>query len=137
MRVILDTNILLSALINPHGRPAGLVDAWREARFALLSSRHQLLELGETARRPDLRAYLVPSQVGRIINDLRELAEILVHLPPVQRCRDPDDDFLLAMAEAGNAAYLVTGDRRDLLGLRSHGHTRIVTAREMAQVLKL
>ncbi|HVX90986.1 MAG TPA: PIN domain-containing protein, partial [Candidatus Paceibacterota bacterium] len=38
MRVIVDTNILLSALINPHGLPAQLIDAWRGARFQLVTS---------------------------------------------------------------------------------------------------
>ena len=137
MRVIVDTNILPSALINPHGLPAQLIDAWRGARFELVTSRDQLLELGHTARRPSLHKYLVPSRVGRFINDLRELAEVLIRLPPVDRSRDPGDNFLLAMAEASKAEYLVTGDKRDVLALDVHGRTRIVTTRQMLVVLDL
>lgn len=135
MRVILDTNILLSALINPHGPPAQLIDAWRTARFDLVTSRDQLLELGEVARRPALRKYIVPARVGRFINDLRELAEIVSRLPHIDRSRDPGDNFLLAMAEASGADYLVTGDKRDLLVLETHGRTRIVTTRQLLAVL--
>lgn len=110
MRVILDTNILLSALINPHGLPARLVDAWRAARFELVMSRDQLLELGEVARRPALRKYIVPARIGRFINDLRELAEVISDLPTVDRSRDLGDNFLLSMAEVSGADHLVAGD---------------------------
>jgi len=50
-------------------------------------------------------------------------------------CTDPADNFLLAMAEAAKADYLITGDRRHLLGLKRHGRTRIVSAREAARML--
>ena len=52
MRVVLDTNILLSALINRHGIPAQLIVAWRERRYDLLTSTEQLLELGGVAAGP-------------------------------------------------------------------------------------
>ncbi|MBV6415859.1 MAG: hypothetical protein CMLOHMNK_00381 [Steroidobacteraceae bacterium] len=135
MRVVLDTNILLSSLINPHGLPAHLIDAWRAGRFELVSSRDQLLELGAVARRPTLREYIVPSRVGRFINDLRHFAEVLGRLPLVDRSADPGDNFLLAMAEAGNADYLVTGDKRHVLVLEMHGRTRIVTPRQLLSAL--
>lgn len=135
MRVIFDTNILLSALINPHGLPAQLIDAWRAARFELVTSRDQLLEIGEVARRPTLRKYIVPPRIGRFINDLRELAEVISDLPSVDRSRDPGDNFLLSMAEVSDADYLVTGDKRDLLMLERHARTQIVTARQLLAVL--
>lgn len=135
MRVIVDTNILLSALINHNGLPAQLIDAWRGARFDLVTSRDQLLELGEVARRPEVRKYIAPARVGRFINDLRELAEVLSRLPHVDRSRDPGDNFLLAMAEASAADYLVTGDKRDVLVLRLHDRTQIVTVRQLLAVL--
>jgi len=137
MRVIVDTNILLSALINPHGLPAQLIDAWRGARFELITSRDQLLELGEVARRSELRKYIIPARAGRFINDLRELAMVLNRLPRVDRSRDPGDNFLLAMAEASGANYLVSGDKRDVLALEIHDRTRIVTARQLLVVLNL
>lgn len=137
MRVIVDTNILLSALINPHGLPAQLIDAWRGGRFELITSRDQLLELGEVARRPELRKYVIPARAGRFINDLCELATVLSRLPRVDRSRDPGDNFLLAMAEASGAEYLVSGDKRDVLTLQIHDRTRIVTTRQVLAVLNL
>jgi putative PIN family toxin of toxin-antitoxin system len=135
MRVVLDTNILLSALINRHGTPAQLIAGWRERRYDLLTSTEQLIELGDVARRPVLRARIVPSTVGRLIRDLRKLADVLTRLPAVERSADPADNFLLAMAEAGNANYLVSGDRRGVLALRTHGTTQILSAREFLEAL--
>jgi len=137
MRVIVDTNVLLSALINPHGAPAKLIDAWRAGRFKLITSAEQLLEVGAVARRPMLREMIVPARVGAFINDLRELADVLVRLPTLDRSVDPADNFLLGMAEAGKADYLVSGDKRHVLVLGEHRSTRIVTTRKMLAVLKL
>jgi predicted nucleic acid-binding protein len=120
MRVVLDTNILLSGLINPHGTPAQLITGWRERRYDLITSTEQLIELGDVARRPVLRARIVPSTVGRLIRDLRKLAEVLTRLHAV---------------EAGNANYLVSGDRRGVLVLGTHGTTQIVRARDFLDVL--
>ena len=50
----------------------------------------------------------------------------------MKRSPDPADNFLLALAEAGNADYLVTGDKSGLLALASHKSTRIITARDFA-----
>jgi uncharacterized protein len=135
MRVVLDTNILLSALINRRGTPALLIAGWRERRYDLITSSEQLIELGEVARRPVLRARIVPATVGRLIRDLRKLAEVLTRLHAVERSADPADNFLLAMVEAGNANYLVSGDRRGVLALGTHGITQIVRAREFLDVL--
>jgi putative PIN family toxin of toxin-antitoxin system len=137
MRVVLDTNILLSALINRHGTPAQLITGWRERRYDLITSTEQLIELGDVARRPVLRARIVPSTVGRLIRDLRKLAEVLTRLPAVERSVDPADNFLLAMAEAGSANYLVSGDRRGVLALGTHGITQILRAREFLDALRI
>jgi putative PIN family toxin of toxin-antitoxin system len=135
MRVVLDTNILLSALINRHGTPARLITAWREHRYHLLTSTEQLLELGSVARRPVLRARIIPSTVGRLIRDLRRLAEVMTSLPEVERSADPADNFLLAMAELGEADYLVSGDRRGVLVLGTHDATQIISAGEFLALL--
>lgn len=128
---------MLSALINPNGGPARILDAWRGARFALITSRDQLLELGAAARRPPLCKYLVPARVGRFINDLRELAEALGRLPRVDRSVDPGDNFLLAMAEASKVDYLVSGDKRHILALKVRGSTKIVTVQGIIRDLEL
>ncbi len=128
MRVILDTNILLSGLITPNGTPARLIDAWLDRRFTLISHPIQLDEFRAVSRRDKIRALVRPSEAGRLVNQIAVLAEMPSRLPPVQRSRDPRDDFLLALCEASSADRLVTGDKDDLLALYQHGTTRIVTA---------
>jgi hypothetical protein len=70
-----------------------------------------------------------------MVNQLRLHGELTERLPRVRRSDDPNDDFLLTLCEAGEADYLVTGDKAGLLALKSHGHTAIVTAREFLDLL--
>lgn len=128
MRVILDTNILLSGLISPTGLPARVLDAWFDRRFVLITQELQLAELREVTRRPKLKALVRPAEVGRLINQITRAAEIPAKFAPVQRSRDPKDDFLLALCDAAKSDFLVTGDKDDLLSLKRHGATQIVTA---------
>lgn len=129
MRVVLDTNVLVSALLSPDGPPARIYAAWIEGRFILLTSSEQLAELKATLAKPKLRRFLRRAQTGRLVNELGFFAEIVNELPTVRKSPDPDDDFLLELAEGGAADYLVTGDKCDLLSLARHGRTRIIAAR--------
>lgn len=137
MRAILDTNILVSALISTGGRPARLVGAWLRNEFVLVSHARQLDELREVTRREKLRPLIRPALAGRLVNRIIERAEMPDALPSAERSRDPNDDFLLALCEAGRADRLVTGDKPGLLALRRHGPTRIVTAADFAKELGL
>jgi predicted nucleic acid-binding protein len=69
------------------------------------------------------------------VNQIKELAELIGSLPRVRRSPDPDDDFLLALSEAGKADYLVTGDKSGLLSLRRHKSTQIVCATDFVTLL--
>ncbi len=130
MRVVLDTNVLLSALISPHGAPDILYNAWRASQFELVTSTAQLDELRRVSRYPKLKAILPAHRAGAMVNNMQR-AIVLVHLPNLPEgveVKDPNDVFLFTMALAGEADYLVTGDRRaGLLQLNSAGRARIVT----------
>lgn len=130
MRVILDTNVLLGALISPHGPPDAIYRAWRAARFELVTSTAQLDELRRVSRYPKLKTILPAHRIGTMVNNMQR-AIVLNTLPPLPEgvdANDPNDVFLLAMAMAGEADYLVTGDRRaGLLQRGGIGRTRIVT----------
>lgn len=127
MRVVLDTNILFSALISPYGAPDAIYRAWRSARFEVVTSRAQLDEIRRARHYPKLQAILQSAKVGAMINNLQR-AMVLERLTIEIEADDPDNNFLLAMALAGNADYLVTGDRRAVLLRRGHiERTRIVT----------
>jgi uncharacterized protein len=135
MRVVLDTNILVSAMIVPSGKPAGIIDAWLDGRFTLLTCAAHLDELRSTLQKPRVAELIKPHKAGRLVNQIKRAAEEIDPLPPLELSPDPADDFLLALSEAGNADYLVTGDKSGLLALKNHKGTRIVSARDFAALL--
>jgi putative PIN family toxin of toxin-antitoxin system len=130
MRVVLDTNVLLSALLTPHSVLDAIYRAWQKNRFDLVTSATQIDELRRASHYAKFKTVLQPHRVGTMIRNMRR-AIMLDALPPLPdgiEVSDPDDAFLLAMALAGQADYLVTGDRRaGLLQRGSMGRTRIVT----------
>jgi len=135
MRVVLDTNILISAEISLTGNPAAIVDAWLDGKFTLLTCEEHVGELRDTFNKPRIAALIKPHRAGRLVNQIKKLAEDVGALPSVERSADPKDDFLLAMCEAGQADYLVTGDKSGLVALDTHKNTRIITARDFAALL--
>jgi hypothetical protein len=130
VRLVIDTNVLVSALLSGTSLPAHLIVLWREGRFDLLTSAEQLDELMRVTRYPKIRERLSPAVAGRLINELRDIATVIGRLPVITASSDPDDNYLLAMALAGSADFLVTGDKRDLLALKLYEGTRIMTVRE-------
>ena len=135
MRVVLDTNVLISAVMIPTGNPAAIYRAWQEGRFTLLTCEEHLDELRTTLKKPALAERIKPHKAGGLVNELKELAESVDGLPRVRRSPDHTDDFLLALSEAGRADYLVTGDKSGMLVLERHKTTRIVSARAFAALL--
>ena len=135
MRVVLDTNILISALISSAGNPAIIYSAWEDGKFTLLTCAEHLDELRATLQKPRVADLIKPYNAGRLVNQIKRLAEDVGPLPRVKRSPDPNDDFLLAMSEAGKAGYLVTGDKSGLLSLHRHKATRIISATEFCALL--
>ncbi len=135
MRVLLDTNILLSALLVRGTPPDKLYEAWRDGHFELVSCKRQLEEIGRVSRRPFFAARLKRSEVGRMVNAIRRIALMYEPASAAAISLDPDDDYLLAVANAADADFLVTGDKSGLLMLKRHGRTRIVTARTLADMI--
>jgi putative PIN family toxin of toxin-antitoxin system len=135
MRAVLDTNILVSALMIQEGNPAAIYRAWQERQFSLLICAELLDELHATLRKPTVSKRIKPYKAGEMVNELKALAEFIDRLPRVKRSRDSTDDYLLALSEAGRAHYLVTGDKSGLLALGHHRTTRIASASTFAALL--
>jgi len=130
MRVVLDTNVLLSALLSPHGVSDAIYRAWRKDRFDLVTSIAQIAELRRASRYTKFKDVLQPHRVGTMINNMRRsiILDTLPSLPEGIEAADPNDAFLLAIALESKADYLVTGDHRaGLLQRGGVGRTRIVT----------
>lgn len=111
MRVVLDVNVLISALLSRRGSPAQLLIAWQEGEFDLIVSPNLLAELRQALAYPKL-ARLVPSAdadrfVAWISGSAVLAADSAAELPV--RPADPGDDYLIALA-AAERAILVSGD---------------------------
>jgi putative PIN family toxin of toxin-antitoxin system len=116
-RAVLDPGVLVSALITPTGTPAKLLAASRGGSFELIASPLLLEELSLVLQRKKFRRYVDLDAVDRYVELLRRDAALTDDPsgPPPIRCRDPDDDYLIALAHEHGAA-LVSGDD-DLLEL--------------------
>ena len=75
MRVVLDTNIIVSALIAPAGKPAAIIDAWLDGKFTLLTCAAHLDELRATLQKPSVAELIKPYKAGRLVNQVKKLAE--------------------------------------------------------------
>jgi len=101
MRLVIDTNELLSAAMSSASPPAQLFALWRSRKFDLLTCAEQIDEIARITRYPKIRTRLAPALAGRLINRIRDLAIVVEKLPKVDRSPDPGDNYLLALAEAG------------------------------------
>jgi putative PIN family toxin of toxin-antitoxin system len=136
LKVVLDTNQLVSSLLSTRGLQRQLIDAWRAGRFVLMPGPGQIEETGEVLGRPRLQRKYVISNEDReaLLRLLRTDGQLLSEAPPAGVCRDPDDDLLLGCAGAAGADCLVTGDE-DLLVVGEYRGVRILRAREFLTLL--
>jgi uncharacterized protein len=129
VRLVLDTNVLLAAVL-ADGLCRDLVSKRIHAHH-LLTSQALLHELAEQLR---LKLGADPNELP-LLTAYRERATLVSTLPlPKPICRDPDDDRVLATAVAGQTDVIVTGDQ-DLLVLRRHAGTRILSPRQFLELL--
>jgi len=136
MRVILDTNILISALMTRGTPPDQLYEAWKEGQFELVSCEEQLEELRHVSHRSFFKQRLQASEVESMLDSFRQIAVMQTHLPTLDISPDPNDNFLLALAQLSQSDFLVTGDKQGLLALKQHAKTKIVTARYLVDLLQ-
>ncbi|MGH9364483.1 MAG: putative toxin-antitoxin system toxin component, PIN family [Thermoanaerobaculia bacterium] len=136
LRVVLDTNQLVSSLLIAKGLQRRLVDEWRRRSFLLLLGPEQIEEIEEVlARRKIARKYRISAaDRSGLIDLLRAEAVLLPSGEAPGVCRDPDDDRLLGSAVAGGADCLVTGDK-DLLSLGEFRGVEIHDARSFLAIL--
>ncbi len=113
-RVVLDTNVLISAALSPDGSPRTVIDVVRSENGVLLFSDETFDELRSRFHRPKFDRYI--GQEGRAVYlaQLEAVSEWVSITDAKLGCRDPDDDKLLETALMGEADCLITGDR-DLL----------------------
>ena len=136
MRVVIDTNLLVTYLISHRDPMATIIDDHlAQGDFAMLSSPELLAELDRALSYPRLQKFYDKDTRLRFVALIAQLAEMQNlpdEIPAISR--DPDDDKFIACAIAGRADFLVSGDQ-DLLTLERVGDVRIITARELLEIL--
>jgi putative PIN family toxin of toxin-antitoxin system len=137
VRAVLDSNVFLSAILTPHGSPGRALAAWRNGDFQLVVSAALLDELTRVLAYPKIvrRTLWSPGEQEEFVRLLRENALEGTPTRPVTISRDPADDHVLEAALAGQADYVVTGDR-DLLVLSKFEEIPIVTPARFLTVLE-
>lgn len=134
-RVVLDTNVVLSALLFRSGRVSWLVEAWQSGRVTPLASKESVTELLRVLAYPKFKLDEWEQQavLGSFLPHVETVA-----VPPggkVFACRDADDAKFLALARAGKADYLVTGDA-DLLAVSGFKTCPIVTPERFREIFE-
>ena len=110
--VLIDTNVWVSAFINPTGSPARLHLAWLANRFQVVVSLPLLDELSDVLTCPRItRKYPIQSNdVEEFLQLLIRRSQIVVPTGAIRECRDPDDDLILETAVLGQARYAISRD---------------------------
>ena len=139
LRAVLDSSVLVSAFLTPHGSVVRLLREPMRSRYELCLSEAILTETAETLlTKSRLRRYAqyADEDVRDYIRWLLTQAE-MVPDPQAPRVvlNDPKDDPIIAAAVAANAEYLVTGDRAHLLPIGEYQGIRIISPREFLEIL--
>ena len=136
-RAVVDTNILIRALIKPHGTVGPILTRLRANDYALVYSQPLLDELLEKLALARIRQkYALDDQAIEDTLALLALRGELVHpTRAIKVCRDPDDNAVIEAAVVGTAEYIVTGDD-DLRVLKKFETVKIVTPRVFLATLE-
>jgi putative PIN family toxin of toxin-antitoxin system len=116
MRVVLDTNVLVSGLAYPGSIPGCILNAWRQGGLEIVLSRYILDEMVRVLPRLT-RIAMTPPEIRDLADSFLFMAEVVE--PSAERdatLRDEKDQLILGTLLAGQAEYLITGDK-DLLAL--------------------
>jgi len=132
-KIIIDTNVWISFLI---GRELqDLKDLIVNEKVKIITTDQLISEIRLVTSRDKLKKYFNQDNVSDLISLLDILSD-KVKINKIDRiCRDPKDDFLLALSRKSRANYLITGDN-DLLDLKVYGRTKIVTVKEFKEMIR-
>ena len=112
VRAVIDTNIWVSALLNPFGFPARLRKSFEEGFFHPIISEPLIEELAEVLNRPRIKNKygIAEDDISELLILIEERSEHVLLSGDINICRDSDDNFVIETAIKGQAEYLVTRD---------------------------
>jgi putative PIN family toxin of toxin-antitoxin system len=128
LRAVIDTNVLVSALIRRQGVSGQGLRHLRDGRFAMIYSVALMVELVEVLSQPHIQRkyHIQPDDITALINLVRLRGELVSPNRRIDACRDPKDNCFLEAAVAGNADVIVSGDA-DLLDIREFEAIQILS----------
>lgn len=133
LRIVLDTNVLVSAIIC-NGKPRKLFQMGIDGKYKILISKEPLDELSKVIQRPKFK--MTNEDIIRIVSALMETGENVSVTSSFEVINnDPDDNILINTAYDGKADYIVSGDK-DIKNLKNFKKIRIVSVDEMLKILK-
>jgi putative PIN family toxin of toxin-antitoxin system len=131
IRVVLDTNIVISAALRSGSLPETVFNLALDGQIQLCISEPILAEYKDVISRPHLA--IDPRKVTLALKRIRDAAEVVSPTKTVTACTDPDDNIFLECAQAAEADYLVTGNQRHFPGRWKK--TRVIGPRELIELL--
>ncbi len=134
MRVVIDTNVLISAIFWT-GKPKQLLNRVRHDEITFVTSSDLLNELKEILMRRDKPFHLSDNEAEQVVETMRGMAEVVKVHSRVTVCHDEMDNKVLACAIDGKAEYIISGDIH-LLGLGSFKSVRIMTVSDFLNQAK-
>lgn len=132
LKIVLDTNILISFLITRQFDK--LDDKILSGKFKLLFSNELFEEFIAVSQRPKFRRFFSKSDVESLLSLLLDYGILIKTFSELKLCRDSEDNFLLNLSLDGEANYLITGDK-DLLDLKMIGNAKIITMPDFLSII--
>ncbi len=112
IRAVLDTNIWVSAILNPAGYPAEVLKTFRQGEFLAVISEPIIAEIADVLSRPRIKNKygVTETDILELLILIEERCEHVLLSGDVRVCRDPEDNGVIETAIKGHAAYIVTRD---------------------------
>lgn len=139
MKVVIDADVMVSALLTQEGAPKQIIDLWRAGKFTLLMTAEIIAEISRVVRYPKIAA-LHQLTEEELIEFIALLTQESMLVKPTERLSaslDESDNRYLECAAAGAADFLITGDKKHLLPLNIHRGTRIVAPASFIVIIRM
>lgn len=117
MRIVLDTNVLVSSILSPSGVPAQIRDLWNAKKFELITSDPQIDRMSSVLSRAKFADRISDKDREKLFSEIRDAATFVEPAKDITNSPDPEDNVILATAVGGQVDMLVTGDKKHLLPL--------------------
>ncbi|QTD46831.1 putative toxin-antitoxin system toxin component, PIN family [Ottowia testudinis] len=127
--IVLDTNLVVSAIILPSSLAAQALDVALQTRDVVVSTA-TIAELGDVLGRPKFDRYVAPADRQRLLHRYVAATRAVAVEHEVHDCADARDNKFLALALSARATLLVTGDKRDLLCMHPWRNIAILSLRQ-------